>query len=153
MRVYENSNEIYTLIRQFETGTLGRQNWTHAAHLTVGCWYLIHHGEALGTVYTRNGIKQYNNATCIDNTATSGYHETITLFWLQIIRHYLLNTTSTSLLNLINQLIINYDNSELPFEYYSQEQLMSKEARLFWVEPDLKPLQFTISLEQVFVAT
>ncbi|WP_426590436.1 hypothetical protein [Dapis sp. BLCC M229] len=37
-----------------------------------------------------------------------------------------------------NNLVNLYENSALPFEYYSRECLMSWEARKNWVKLDLK---------------
>jgi len=37
-------------------------------------------------------------------------------------------------------LVDRYGSKRLPFEYYSRERLMSWEARMDWVGPDLKPL-------------
>jgi hypothetical protein len=45
-----------------------------------------------------------------------------------------------SLVELVNDFCARHGNSNLPLEYYSKERLMSVEARLGWVEPDLQPL-------------
>jgi len=43
-------------------------------------------------------------------------------------------------------LITKYADRTLPFRYYTRDRLMSWEARVNWVEPDLR----AIDLEQVF---
>jgi hypothetical protein len=40
----------------------------------------------------------------------------------------------------MNNLAARYANKDLPLEYYSRDHLMSWEARIDWVEPDIKPL-------------
>jgi hypothetical protein len=41
---------------------------------------------------------------------------------------------------LADELINRYGDKLLPFKYYSRDSLMSKTARLEWIEPDLTPL-------------
>lgn len=138
---YTSLNEIEILIKAFEAGTLSRSEWTHPAHLTVALWYLTHYPKSEATNRIRNNIQRYNLAKGIQTTQDSGYHETITLFWIQLIHQYLSAVPPTfPLLNLTNNLIQNYGNPRFPFEYYSRDLLMSWEARKNWVEPDLKPL-------------
>ncbi len=131
--------EIRMLVRGFESGRLAREEWTHAAHLSVACWYLLHHPRAVATRMIRDGIKRFNDAKGIVTTTESGYHETMTLFWIHIVHSYLCSTAHTDYLSLFNDLIARHGaDKHLPFEYYSHACLMSPEARAAWVEPDLK---------------
>jgi hypothetical protein len=133
--------EIEALIRGFESGTLLRPQWTHRAHLTVACWYLVCYPEPEATRRIREGIQRYNQSRGIVATKDSGYHETMTLFWIRMARHYLSGATlRRSLVGLINEMAARYADRKLPFEYYSRDRLMSWEARANWVEPDLKAL-------------
>jgi hypothetical protein len=139
--VYSNFGEIEYLVREFESGKLPRDQWTHCAHLTVACWYLICYPVNEATRRIREGIQKYNEAAGVLTTRDSGYHETITLFWICLIRHYLSTVTrERSLVCLINDLLVQYADKEIPFEYYSRDRLISWEARTGWIEPDLKPL-------------
>lgn len=135
---YQTLSEIENLIRAFEDCTLPRSEWTHPAHLTVALWYLTHYSETEATNCIRNHIQRYNSAKGIKTTKDSGYHETITLFWIRIISQYLATKSNEEFLNLANGIIENYANKNLPFEYYSHNLLMSWSARINWVEPDLK---------------
>lgn len=140
-RKYQTLGEIEILIEEFEACTLPRCKWDHYAHLTVALWYLRHYSEPEATNYIRDRIQQYNLAKGIKTTKDSGYHETITLFWIQIVRRYLsLLAANTSFVDIANGLIESCGNPHLPFEYYSRERLMSWDARISWSEPDLKPL-------------
>ena len=137
---FSSFREIEDLVRGFETGTLAREEWTHGAHLTVACWYLLHHTLIEATRLIRDGIKRYNNAKGIVTTATSGYHETMTLFWIHMVDGYLRDARPCASVALFNELLARCGDKGLPLEYYSRERLMSVEARARWVEPDLKPL-------------
>ncbi len=38
---FRTADEILALVRRFEDCTLPREEWTHAAHLTVALWHLL----------------------------------------------------------------------------------------------------------------
>lgn len=135
---YQTLSEIENLILAFEDCRLPRSEWTHPAHLTVALWYLTHYSETEATNYIRDGIQKYNSAMGIKTTKDSGYHETLTIFWIRIVSQFLTTQPHKETLNLANKLIQNYANKNLPFEYYSHDLLMSWSARINWVEPDLK---------------
>jgi hypothetical protein len=134
-------DEIERLVSAFESCTLPREKWTHGAHLTVGLWYLIRHEKAEAANLIRRNIQKYNRAHGIVTTKTSGYHETITLFFIHMVSRYLSEAgMSSSIVELLDGLIDSYGDRNLPLRHYSKERLMSEEARTSWVEPDLKPL-------------
>ena len=139
---YSDSTEVLKLVREFEACTLPRAEWTHQAHLVVALWYLVRYEEALATQLIREGIKRYNHAYGVEMTRTGGYHETITLFYVRVIRRFLSAANSDcTLAALANSLVNVYGDKHLPLEYYSRERLMSWEARTGWLEPDVKPLE------------
>ena len=93
------------------------------------------------TKLIREGIKRFNEAKGIVTTKQSGYHETITLFYISIISKYLRESCADNrIVHLMNNLMQRYGEKSLPLEYYSKERLMSSEARANWIEPDLKSL-------------
>ncbi len=138
---YKSLDEIKNIVRAFEDCTLPRSEWSHSAHQTVALWYLTHsQHEAINCL--RDRIQKYNAANGIKTTKDTGYHETITLFWVQIIIDYLsANAGNNNIVLLTNGLINSYKNSRLPLEYYSRDLLMTWQARICWIEPDLKPLK------------
>ena len=137
--LYSSFSEIDRIIKGFEQGTLPKEEWTHQAHLTVACWYLICYQEAEAVARIRQGIIKYNNSVGTANTETSGYHETITLFWMQALRKQLSGMSREyPLIRLLSDAVGGLSDKALPFAYYSRELLMSCEARFTYVEPDLR---------------
>lgn len=133
--------EVERLVSMFESCTLPRARWTHRAHLTVGLWYLVRHEEAVATDLIRRGIQRYNQACGIETTETSGYHETVTLFYARMIERFLRRTGKAASIAVLAEALFNsMGDKQLPLDYYSRERLMSGQARTGWVEPDLKPL-------------
>lgn len=140
---YEKVREIESVVLGFQWCTLSRSEWTHAAHLTVALWYHLRLPWPDAEKLIREGIKRFNASKCIPTTPTGGYHETMTLFWICMVRNYLAEVRAErlSMLRLFNGLIERCGRKDLPFEYYTRERLLSAEARAVWVEPDLKPLE------------
>ncbi|MCA1633689.1 MAG: hypothetical protein LC802_08215 [Acidobacteria bacterium] len=138
---YRATGEILEVVRGFEARTLPRARWTHAAHLTVGLWYVLQFDWPEAVARVRCRIKLYNEAHDIPLTSTGGYHETLTLFWLRFVRAFLEAdfNEGRSLVALANDLVRGAGVG-LPLTFYSRELLFSPEARAAWVEPDLKTL-------------
>jgi hypothetical protein len=138
---FREAAEILDLVRGFDDRTLPHERWTHAAHLTVALWYLLQYDWPEAVARVRTGIKRLNEAHGVVTTRERGYHETLTLFWLRHVRAFLERDYNEArpLVPLANELIARADR-QLPLAYYTRELLFSWEARLGWVEPDLKPL-------------
>lgn len=71
-------------IATWERGELPKATWTHAAHVGVGACYAVRYGHD-AFVHTRAGILRHNDAVGTPNTDTSGYHETLTRFWVDVL--------------------------------------------------------------------
>lgn len=139
---YETQQEIVKLIDDFEDCVLPRANWNHTAHLTVAMWYLSTLPEIEATEHVITGIQRYNHATGIPTTRFGGYHETMTLFWIAVTRHFRAECNpEMSLLQRTNDFIKAFGvRGNLFRDYYTPERMFSWKARQTWVEPDLQPL-------------
>jgi hypothetical protein len=135
--------EVPDLVAAFERCTLPKEEFTHAAHLTVALWYAsrLPFEEALATV--REGIQRFNAAHGGVTTPTSGYHETITRFYMRVICDYVAGEeeiAGADWAERVRRLLTRYGARDLPLRHYSKERLMSAEARFGWVEPDVRPI-------------
>lgn len=138
---YNSIQEIEALVRGFETKELPKTDWTHNAHLTVGLYYIYHHSfhEALCLMKAR--IITYNESVGGVNSPTSGYHETLTVFWLKVIDDFLKQRRHLPVLEACNEFHASHQaNKDYPLQYYSKEKLFSVQARAVWTIPDKKPL-------------
>jgi hypothetical protein len=86
---YWTLGEIESFVRAFESCTLPRCEWTHQAHLIVALWYLTHYSQSEAINCIRDRIQRYNQAIGIKTTKDTGYHETLTLFWVRVVCQYL----------------------------------------------------------------
>ena len=149
--IFTRDEEVFELAKAFEERTLPKSEWTHAAHLVVGLYYCYHHPLGVAKNLMGDGIYWLNDAHGTPNTETSGYHETITVFWLRTVANFMEKTgREHGLANLANNLIAFCSDTNLPLKYYSRERLFSTEARLNYVEPDLE--DFSISINKLVFA-
>jgi hypothetical protein len=140
---FETLGQVRALVDAFERRTLPPAEWNHRAHLVIAIWYLCHHPEVEATERIITGIQRYTLAREIPATATNGYHETLTLFWISIARlfHDECNP-EISLLHRVNDFLRAFGpRGDLHSEYYTPARLFSWRARQTWVEPDLQSLE------------
>jgi hypothetical protein len=128
------------VVAAFCDRTLPKDQWTHAAHLRVGLWHLLRHSAEDALQLLRERITAFNRATGVENSDDSGYHETITRFYVwRIARFVAAADRGRPIDDLADELIQLLGDGSAPLEYYSRAQLMSVAARRGWVEPDLRP--------------
>jgi hypothetical protein len=133
--------ETDRIVRAFIARTLAKHEWTHQAHLRVGLWHALHFADAAALDLLRERICAYNEATGVANTDTGGYHETLTRFYLHVIRSFVSSAdASLPIDDLARALIDQWGDRNLPLRHYSRERLFSVAARREWREPDLAPL-------------
>lgn len=121
------------LYPRFLDRTLPKPEWTHEAHLVVCRHALAERSPAEATVFLRDRIRSYNEATGVENTDSSGYHETITRYYVGAV-HHLSETPLDSLVDAAECAL------DAPLRHWTRDRLFSVEARRGWVEPDRLPL-------------
>ncbi|MEK7137992.1 MAG: hypothetical protein AAB787_00640 [Patescibacteria group bacterium] len=126
-----------TLVSQFRNQTLPKSEWTHEAHLVVALWHLLEYKNISNTLcYLRSGIILYNHSVGTQNTASSGYHETITVFWVKQLHEFVqsegLQDFSILVARLLNTPLVQKDYI---LQFYRKEVLKSEEARGLYVAP------------------
>jgi hypothetical protein len=139
---FKSETEIEAIVRGFENCALPDSEFKHAEHLTVALYYLhrLRLTVTEATEQMRAGLYRFLDHYAGDRQA---YNETITLFWVRIVDGFLGKTdTARPVEAIANELIEAFGKSNLLYEYFSRERVLSKEARTAWVGPDLKPLDF-----------
>ena len=130
MRTHEETYEA------FINGKLGKNEWTHEAHL-VTCWMALRTRTAAEALtHLRDSITAHNCGIGIQNTAASGYHETMTVYYVTAI--HAIDASSPD--ELFGELSVG---RSAPLKHWSKDRLMSEEARANWLEPDLAPLPWS----------
>jgi hypothetical protein len=136
---FASEAELRALIQAFEDHTVTHEQWNHRGHLGVACAYVEAYGESAFERF-RERLKALNKAHRVVDAPTSGYHETITKFWIIVIAHEFERMAGETLLTKANYILEHYSAKGTILLHYSRPLIMSAEAKKGFVEPDLIPL-------------
>ncbi len=139
---YNSDAELERLASRFETCELPADELHHRAHVALSVWYFLRLPEAEAVERIHNGLQRF-----VRHHQITVYNETITLFWMKLARSFVNRAAANrTALELVNDSMEELGDSRIIFNYYSRERLNCDEARNFWVEPDLKPLDFACEI-------
>ena len=138
---FATDDDVLTLLAAFNDGSLPRVAWNHRAHLTAAL-DIARTIPATGRLAAiSSAILRFNASAGIENTPDSGYHQTLTVFYMRVVElHVARHPGFTSIASDANLLYAEWGDRELPLRHYSRERLFSREARAGWVAPDLRAL-------------
>jgi hypothetical protein len=136
-----NADQLDDFCARFAAATIPKDEWTHGAHLAVGLWHVHHYGPEQALDRLRAGIRRLNDSHGTPNTATSGYHETVTCAYVALLAAFLASGEGRSLTERYDELLAGpLAAADVLLGHYSRERLFAADARASWVEPDLAPL-------------
>lgn len=133
---------LASFLEGFETGSWPGPEWKHVHHVIMAACYLTDLPLDTATQTIRTGIQRYNLSQGGQNTDTSGYHETLTIFWIRII-HRFLDTLPAGQSRLENARAVAAEfgpQRDLFKPYWSFDIVNSVEARRAWLPPNLASL-------------
>jgi hypothetical protein len=121
------------MVDDFEHRRLPKSRWTHEAHLVV-CRAVLRRLDPAGALdHLRQAIRSYNESTGTANTDSSGYHETLTAYYVRAVR--------AADPDSIDELVAHPACSrQAPLAHWSRTRLFSVAARRRWVPPDVAPI-------------
>ena len=127
-------------LREFEAAAIPRERWKHRDHIRMAFLYLRDHGLEGALPRIRAGIRALNRANRVPESATSGYHKTVTVAWATLVEATLrawgapesFAEFETQNPHLLSKTLLRL--------YYSRERVFSAEAKTRFVAPDLAPL-------------
>ena len=139
VKPYESDEEVFEVVRRFESCEYAPDDFGHRLHLTVALAYLLDSTYAEALERMRRSLHRF-----VKHHNLSGvYHETLTVFWVRRVLAFLEQSDRTSgLAALANELNGACADSRLVFDYYTKERIDSDKARAYWLDSDLKPLDF-----------
>jgi hypothetical protein len=134
--------EIDDFLAAFESGTLPKERWTHAAHLLAGACYVHRLGQSSAIDHMRACVRRYNEAVGGKNTATSGYHETITVFWIKVLDALLLHAQPIVRAEFAALAVERFTaQRDLFRRFYDFDVNASTEARAEWIPPTREKIE------------
>ncbi|MCU0227391.1 MAG: hypothetical protein MUF01_07105 [Bryobacterales bacterium] len=136
-----HETDLESFIRQFRACTLPQREWTHRAHVGVAAALILSLGSDEALRVLRATIPRLNESYGGVNTPTSGYHDTLTVFWVRLV---------ATLLSRLPQQLSHVDRVAIAVEaygdlrradraFYEGDLMHHEEARTRWVPPSRGP--------------
>lgn len=108
---YENEKEMMTVVESFERGTISRDRWRHAEHLTVALYYVSSYDGETALTKMRDGIFNLLRAFEVNLSVEMPYHETLTIFWLRTVSDFANSKNDYSIIEICNELMERFDRN------------------------------------------
>ncbi len=136
MTIYKN------FIDNFEPGDLLEKDFHHKEHLIICLWYLEKFEELDAILRIKHGVMKYNLIYNVPQREKRGYHETITMFFIQLTQKVRRSIgPNLSFDEKVDLLVEECPEVHSTLaKYYSKDYLWSPEGRRFWLKPDVKEL-------------
>lgn len=133
---FQTDEEIEVLMQAFQTHVLPKNEWTHNAHLAAAIWFLRTYGLDEATCRLKSNIMSYNLSVGGKNDGSNGYHETLTIFWLEVANYFVVQNSALSLKDCTNAFLSSpLADRALPFLFYDKNELLATPARARYLAP------------------
>ena len=128
-------------VARFHGHRMAKAEWTHGAHVAV-CAYHAWGRDADATVAVmRPAILSFNESVGTANTATSGYHETLTRLWATVVSDFLREQPAPTRWEAVRAAVDRFgEDRDLHRLYYRHDVVNDATARASWVPPDRVPV-------------
>lgn len=137
--------ELNEIVEGFADRSLDKSLWTHQAHIITAIWYLKNYEPEDALCRLRSGIINYNLSLGGENTGQSGYHETITVFWWEVVKQFVAKEKERSFKDVCDEFLNSFlADKSFPFKFYTREKLLSPVARSRFIEPDLEKINIEL---------
>ncbi len=125
-----------SFLSAFENSTLDVSAFRHREHLRLAYVLLVLNDVKTAHFKVRVGLRRLLH----ENAVSSEYHETLTLAWMQAVKHFMFLTESASCFeHFIEQNEILLDK-EIMFTHYSRSLIADEKSRREFIPPDLEPI-------------
>lgn len=133
---YRSEAEIEEVVRRFEACEYRPEEFIHTRHLTVAALYVLQLGSVAALARMRDALVRFTVFH-----GKSGYHETITAFWIRAVNLHVRELRGTKdSVGIVNEVVAALADKNLISRHYSREKIASAEARAAWTEPDVAPI-------------
>lgn len=125
------------LLYAFEAGTVAKEAWDHRAHLRVAYLVLGESSFEDACERLRAGLRQLLERFGIEDAIDRGYHETITVAWLRLVRSAMRTHGPHASFDAMVAAHPYLLEKRLLRLFYTRERLMCEEAKRGFVDGDV----------------
>ncbi len=129
-----------TFLAAVKSGEWPLEQWHHHQHLRLAWLYLTEHAFDDAVVLMRDCIKAYNAAKGVPDELGTGYNETLTCAWMQLMQCALDHGEACDDAESFLQANPQLSNPHAIHLFYSRELLFADRSRILFADPDLTPL-------------
>lgn len=135
---FKSEAQISRLTQGFINRSLPKEAWTYSSFCAAAIYIHLRRPELSLYRDFPDLIMAYNNAVGIENSDVSGYHETMTQFFIQTLRWFLDGPAKhLSPLEAVNGFLnSDYGKRDYPLKWYTKKRLFSPLARRCFLPPD-----------------
>ena len=133
---YPSTDAVALDVERLETCAFKAGEFTHAHHIAVAMWSLAQEPYPAALDRIRASLHHFLS----HHSITSGYNETITVFWMRLLAHLMAEAPERPLHEQVNAVLDRYGSMAPIWAHYRGKTVFSDEAKAQWVEPDLIPL-------------
>lgn len=127
---------VARLAADFERGDIDPAGFHHREHMLVALWFLAHEPPAGALARMRAGLH-----AVLAKIGRDAYHETVTIFWMRVLAHRLMLTSSALPLSSRFEQILAWCAAERSLSrHYSEARLADPAGRREFLAPDLLPM-------------
>jgi hypothetical protein len=135
-----DSQALDSFILNWEAGVLPKAAWTHSAHVAATAYRAFDRSAGETFASMKQGIIHYNACVGTVDGPDSGYHETLTRFWSQVIAEFTHRGGYASRLDAARASVGEFgEDRDLHRMYYSFDVVRDRRARREWIPPDFSP--------------
>ena len=135
-----SSTSLEQFVSDWERGVLPRNRWNHVAHITIIAHYAFDCDAEKSSQRMKSGILNYNRSVGIRDTEDSGYHETLTRFWTNLINGFVRDGHFSSRLEAVRGAVKAFGADRDHYRlYYSFDVKSDRRSRREFVAPDRQP--------------
>ena len=139
VKPFGSDEDVLEVVRKFEACDYAPDDFKHRLHLTVALVYILDSSYAEALERMRQSLHRF----VAHHKLSRVYHETLTVFWIRRVQAFVEQSDKArGLTQLANELNDTCADSRIIFDYYTKERLDSDKARWYWLDSDLKPLEF-----------
>lgn len=136
----EGAATLEKFVADWESGILPKTRWTHGAHVAATAFYAFDHTPEGVYERMKKGILHFAGCVGIQNTETSGYHESLTRFWANRLSEFVRRGQFSSRLEAARAAIAEFGEDRDHYRlYYSFDVAHDRRARREWIAPDRQP--------------
>jgi len=128
------------LMERLAACTLSRDEWSHVLHVRTAYLFLRRDPFPEALEALRSAIQRLNRSNAVPEARDSGYHETVTVAWLRLVRSRMNASPEVPDSEAFCAASPELLDKHLLRAHYSPARIGSWDAKQRFIEPDLAPL-------------